>query len=58
MEYFNSNLFPSDDLKDSANGMDQEERDLYDAIEEDDEGEETGEDATGEDATGEDGHSA
>jgi hypothetical protein len=53
MEYFNSNLFPSDDSKDSTNGMDQEEQDLYDAIEEDDEGEEMGEDATGED-----GHSA
>jgi len=53
MEYFNSNLFPSDDLKDSADGMDQEERDFYNAIEEDDKGEEMGEDATGED-----GHSA
>jgi hypothetical protein len=53
MKYFNSNLFPSDDSKDSTNGMDQEERDLYDAIEEEDEGEETGEDAMGED-----GHSA
>jgi hypothetical protein len=49
MEYFNSNLFPSNDLKDSTNGMDQEERDLYDAIECDDEGEGTGEDATGDD---------
>lgn len=41
MDYFNSNLFPSDDADDNAAAMDQEEQDLYDAIEEDDEGNET-----------------
>ena len=41
MDYFNNNLFPSDDADDNAAAMDQEERDLNNAIEEDDKGEET-----------------
>jgi len=40
IEYFNSNLFPSDESSEN-NEMDEEERDLYQAIEEDDEGDVT-----------------